>query len=206
MNTLQQEDPATIMTVLSSLPEDVESMDMDLEGSVRISSSRMNPHKHSGNKHALEESWNGLFLSTSISDLNSAPPAHSPTTPCVVASTSNKKMGHASFTDLGLYAKHNPGSSATLTAKDIQAAKAQFMKLRLQRMLKSQTHLPSSLSSSKEACPRLHQSDSALLRKSSDMDTTELEGAWYKAKHPRQCFANSAPAGSLDYVSSSSSS
>lgn len=193
--SLQNEDPST-MTVLSSLPEHGES----IEESVRLTPTR---NRSSGNNKAnpLEESWNGLFLQSSISELHS-----STSTDC----TSNKKMGHASFTDFGLYAKHNPSSnnSAKLTPEDIQAAKSQLMKMRLERMLKSKTSLlpPTTSAAAAGRDDRLHQSDSALLRKNSEMDTTELEGTWYKAKHPRrrgslaEQLTQSAPTGSLDLL------
>jgi hypothetical protein len=132
----------------------------------------------------MEESWNGLFAFESLdaSTGNALPSAAS--------NFSAKKKGHASFTDLGLYidvaTKHGDGSATSVLPKFIEEeTKAQFMKqLRLNRMrrLKSNpTRRPDM------AAERLHHSDSALLRKDSDMDTSDLEGAWYRAKHPRHC-------------------
>lgn len=196
--TLQNDDP---YTMLSSMPEDVETLD----DSVRLTSSRaptrgkQSPHQ----PHALEESWNGLFLSSSSSDL---------ATPEAAVVPSNKKLGHASFTDFGLTARHHPRQHACkLTEQDLQAAKSQLMKMRLERLLNSSrttnTLRTNNQSSTHPDQDRLHQSDSALLRKTSDTDTTALDGAWYKAKHPGrrgstsswvEQLTQSAPAGSLD--------
>lgn len=200
--TLQNDDPNTM---LSSMPEDVETLD----DSVRLTSSRTTPRgKQSPHQpHPLEESWNGLFLSSSSSDL-ATPEAAVPGT--VVHS--NKKLGHASFTDFGLTARHNPSKhSCKLTDQDLQAAKSQLMKMRLERLLNSSSRTTNTSNRSNHQASTdqdlLHQSDSALLRKTSDTDTTELDGAWYKAKHPGrrgstsslvEQLTQSAPAGSLD--------
>jgi len=166
----------------------------------------------------MEESWNGLFLA-SISDFDATA-----SSPCSVAKTveSNKKMGHTSFTDLGVYARNQrryhssmPHDKLTseeqrLTPQDIQTAKSQFMKLRVQRMLKASQQPLHKQQQQQGAIDRMHSSDSALLRKSSSMDTQDLQGLWYRAKHPRHCdaleqLAQSAPAGSLDLEDSFSS-
>ena len=190
--SIQNEDPST-MTALSSLPEHMES----IEESVRLTPSRTKSSSGGKNLNPLEESWNGLFLQSSCSDLASSAPD----------GTSNKKMGHASFTDLGLYAQHHPNSANNnnkLTHEDIQAAKSQLMKMRLERLLKSKTTITLLSTNNNKNEHRLHQSDSALLRKNSDTDTTELNGTWYRAKHPRrggslaEQLAQSAPTGSWE--------
>jgi hypothetical protein len=133
----------------------------------------------------MEESWNGLFafesLDASTSNMLSS----------TASSFSAKKKGHTSFTDLGLYidvaTKHGNGSATSVLPKCIEEeTKAQFMKqLRLNRMRRPKSKPTTTRPSM--AAERLHQSDSALLRKDSEMDTSDLDGAWYRAKHPRYC-------------------
>jgi hypothetical protein len=147
-----------------------------------------NTRRH-GHAAGMEESWNGLFAFESLD----ARIAHAHTLPCTTSSSnfSSKKMGHTSFTDLGLYidvaTKHGNGSATSVLPKCIEEeTKAHFMKtLRLNRIRRTKSRPTSSRPSM--AAERLHQSDSALLRKDSEMETSDLEGAWYRAKHPRYC-------------------
>ena len=149
---------------------------------ILLSEDRVSPKKKS-----LEESWNGLFLTSAA--------------PSVEEPVSNKKTGHTSFTDLGVFDAKANKQHALLRVAEEESSKAQFMRMRLQRMLKTKQQQQQCTKNME----RLHCSDSALLRKDSNMDISELEGAWYRAKHPRHCpalerMAHSSPAGSpLDY-------
>lgn len=144
------------------------------------------------NAKSMEESWNGLFLTNNNNSMDESETWKEP--------TSNKKAGHKSFTDLGVFDAKANQQHALLRVAEEETTKAQFMRLRLQRMIKNKQQMQQT-----QASERLHSSDSALLRKDSSMDTTELDGAWYRTKHPRHCealeqMAHSSPAGSsLDY-------
>jgi hypothetical protein len=145
-------------------------------------------------KTPLEESWNGLFCTCSNTSMDESENWKEP--------TSNKKTGHTSFTDLGVFdAKANQQHALQRVAEE-ETTKAKFMRLRLQKMIKSKKQ---SKTNSQNYMERLHSSDSELLRKDSSMDTSELDGAWYRAKHPRHCpglerMAHSSPAGTfLDF-------
>ncbi|CAB9497895.1 expressed unknown protein [Seminavis robusta] len=150
----------------------------------------------SSRRNGMEESWNGLFLASScLSDDSLANNNHNNNTGAATNST-NKKMGHASFTDLGLYDAAKNGSATSVLPKCVEEqTKAQFMKLRLHRMQRKPKMALLSRSNDSsdtqlEMQTRLHESDSALfLRRDSEMDTAELDGTWYRAKHPRHCQA-----------------
>ena len=148
----------------------------DLEGSYRMNL-RCSPSCSTGRRE--EESWSGLYMTTTSDTIKS-----------------NKKLGHASFTDLGLYTKSLNQSAQEDLQQRISEAKHQFMKLRFQRLhQKTQPATPILEEEEVEVeetrqtivQERLLQSDSALcfLRRESERDTIEFGGIWYRAKHPK---------------------
>jgi len=245
----EEEDPAMMSNILSSLPEHEEG---EQEGEGELHSGRVTrltatsssssssqrvtsrfQRMANTSTSAMEESWNGLFLSSSISDLNQPQQQQQ--------QQLHKKLGHASFTDLALYAQNqhhqhhdsaaalltnnnnNNNNKQQLTSSDLQAAKKEFMKLRLYRMLQSKTKLPAASRKQRhrqaggEQDERCHQSDSALLLlQSTNMEDTSTSTStsgsgsssstmFYKSKHPNQCrravlesLTQSAPSCSID--------
>ena len=152
-------------------------------------------HVNSG----MEESWNGLFAVDSLDSSNCCIYSMQPISCTSLSVLSAKKMGHTSLSDLGLYDAATKtgagnGSATSVLPKSVEEeTKARFMKkLRLNRIKRSNPRATTTKSNTNNtttnmASEWLHQSDSALLRKDSDMDVSDLDGAWYKAKHPRRC-------------------